>query len=122
MIVRTGIDLIEIQRFINLNPSILKRFITRVLTDVEQTEVKNSMPKLAGKFAAKEAAVKALGCGIGPISWQEVEILHNPEGQPKLYLHDKARQIAIDLNLTEWSLSISHTQKYTTAIVVMVGI
>jgi holo-[acyl-carrier protein] synthase len=122
VIIRTGIDLIEIQRFKNLDPSILSRFIARVLTEDEQTEVKNSLPKLAGKFAAKEAAVKALGCGIGPIAWQEVEILHDPEGQPKLNLHGRAIQVANEQHLTEWSLSISHTQQYATAIVVMVGI
>ena len=77
MKVYTGIDLIEIERFEKLDPAIRERFIHRVLTEKERLEVKDSNASLAGKFAAKEAVVKAIGCGIGPISFQDMEILHD---------------------------------------------
>ena len=113
--IRSGIDLVEIQRFRKLNPSILQHFIQRVLTRAEQAESSGSLIRLAGKFAAKEAAVKAVGCGIGPVCWQEIEILHNSAGQPTLVLYGNAMKFAIEQRITDWSVSISHTADYAVA-------
>jgi len=121
MNLRSGVDLIEIERFDHIEPGIRERFIHRVLTSQEQVEVKDSSLTLAGKFAAKEAVVKALGCGIGPVSFQDIEILHDTNGQPILNLYKNARKIAEDNNLKDWSVSISHTQHYAVAIAIFVG-
>jgi holo-[acyl-carrier protein] synthase len=118
MILRSGVDLIEIERFDRIEPKIRERFIHRVLTSQEILEVKDFNSTLAGKFAAKEAVVKALGCGIGPVSFQDIEILHDENGQPILSLHKNAREIAEKSGLKEWSISISHTQHYAVAIAI----
>jgi holo-[acyl-carrier protein] synthase len=121
MILRSGVDLIEIERFERIEPKIRERFIHSVLTSQEILEVKDSNSTLAGKFAAKEAVVKALGCGIGPVSFQDIEILHDVDGQPILSLYKNAREIAEKNNLKDWSISISHTQHYAVAIAFFVG-
>jgi holo-[acyl-carrier protein] synthase len=77
---------------------------------------------LAVCFAAKEAASKALGTGIGPISWRDVEILHKWSGEPYLVLHGAARAIAKELGLTNWSVSLSHSRENAVAVVVAAGI
>jgi len=117
----TGVDLVEISRFTKLDDAILVRFKKRVLTDPEQQEVKDSHLVLAGKFAAKEAVVKALGCGIGPVSWQEIEIMHEANGQPFLNLMGRARQLAESKKISTWSISISHTKEYAIAMAVFSG-
>jgi holo-[acyl-carrier protein] synthase len=70
------------------------------------------------RFAAKEAAVKALGTGIGPVSWNEVETLHRPSGEPYLVLHGRAAQIAASLGLVTWAVSLSHSREMAVAVVV----
>ena len=121
MKVYTGIDLIEIERFEKLTPAIRERFIHRVLTEKERLEVKDSNASLAGKFAAKEAVVKAIGCGIGPISFQDMEILHDENGRPLLNLNNDALKIIRELRLKEWSLSISHSRQYAVAAATFLG-
>ena len=121
MILRSGVDLIEIERFERIEPNIRTRFLHRVLTAQEQLEVKDNNATLAGKFAAKEAVVKALGCGIGPVSFQEMEILHDPNGQPVLNLYKNAKRIAEENNLNTWSISISHSQHYAVAVAIFAG-
>lgn len=92
MILRNGIDLVEIKRFEQLQPAIFMRFIERVYTPQELVEADNSMEYLAGRFAAKEAVVKALGTGIGPVGWKEVEVLSNEEGRPVLIFNRSCKK------------------------------
>jgi holo-[acyl-carrier protein] synthase len=121
MILRSGVDLIEIERFERIEPNIRARFLHRVLTAQERLEVKDNNATLAGKFAAKEAVVKALGCGIGPVSFQEMEILHDRNGQPVLNLYKNAKRIAEENGLKNWSVSISHSQHYAVATAIFAG-
>jgi holo-[acyl-carrier protein] synthase len=121
VILRTGIDLIEIRRFGAINPAIRRRFLQRVYTPAELELVGASDAGLAGRFAAKEAVAKALGTGIGPVSWQEIEIQRGPDGMPMLALHGKALQAAGELGLETWSISISHDQERAVAVAVAVG-
>ena len=90
MRIATGIDLVEIARFRQLKPEILARFYQRVFTPGEIAYIGQRFEAAAGIFSAKEAVVKALGCGIGPVSWQEIEIHHNAEGMPQVELHGSA--------------------------------
>ena len=78
----SGIDLVEIARFQNLDPAIRKRFFTRVFTANELEYIKDIDQRAAGIFAAKEACAKALGCGIGSVRWVDIEITHTSENQP----------------------------------------
>jgi holo-[acyl-carrier protein] synthase len=120
-LLRSGIDLIEIARLEGIRPEIRRRFLTRVFTAQELEDAQDSNLHLAGRFAAKEAVAKALGCGIGPVSWQEIEIRRGQAGEPELALYGKARQMANDLGLTTWSVSISHTKEYALAMAVACG-
>ena len=118
MIIRSGIDLVEINRLIELNPTIRERFIKRVFTPLEIEQCTDSNLSLCGRFAAKEAVAKALGCGIGPVSWQDIEISRNENGEPQLHLLGEAKKQADALKLKSWSISISHTDKMAVAIAV----
>ncbi len=116
----SGIDLVEIDRFSQLDPAIRKRFYTRVFTAEELDYIGESFNKAAGIFAAKEAVVKALGCGIGPISWQDIAISHTPDKQPIVILLSRAQEKAKALRIKQWSISITHTKKTAAAIAVAV--
>lgn len=120
-ILRTGIDLIEVSRFSTQSPEIRARFINRVFTEAEQDYCKGQDQHLAGRFAAKEAVSKALGCGIGTISWQEIEILNDELGMPVLHLHGEAERRAKQLGLSVWSVSITHLKEYAAATAAAAG-
>lgn len=118
---RTGVDLVEIERLSGPNPAVRQRFLRRVFTPRELEECGASQQSMAGRFAAKEAVAKALGVGIGPVAWQEIEILSGPEGQPVLQLHGAARELAGRLGLITWSISLSHTRAHAVAVAVATG-
>lgn len=118
---RTGIDLVEIERLESVIQRYGARLLNRVYTTQELVEVSHNLASLAGRFAAKEAVSKALGTGIGVVTWHEIEVLRGPEREPVLHLHGAAAQLARDLGLQTWSLSLSHTQTHAIAMVVAVG-
>ena len=121
MILKTGIDIIEIQRIQAALDRHGERFLKRVFTELEIIECRGRAEALAIRFAAKEAASKALGTGIGPISWREVETLHKWSGEPYLVLHGKAGRIAAALGLAVWAVSLSHSRENAIAVVVATG-
>jgi len=121
MNLRTGIDLVEISRLSTMKPEVRQRFLKRVFTEREIVEAEDSDGSLSGRFAAKEAVAKALGTGIGKVSWQEIEIGRSPDGEPQLQLYGNALQLAESLNLTRWSISITHTDALAAAVVVAIG-
>jgi holo-[acyl-carrier protein] synthase len=118
---RTGVDLIEIARVEAALRRHGERFLNRVFTRQEQTDAGGRAASLAARFAAKEAAAKALGCGIGAVGWLDIEITRGPEQQPALALHGAAQQRAQALHLREWSVSLSHSGDYAIALVVAAG-
>jgi holo-[acyl-carrier protein] synthase len=115
---RTGVDLIEIDRFISAYQRYDQRFLQRIFTPTELAENGKNMASLAARFAGKEAVAKAFGTGIGSISWKEIEILRGNSGEPILHLHGAAQKIAREQNIITWSLSLSHTQSHAIAMVV----
>ena len=121
MNLRTGVDLVEIERFEAAVQRHGERFLTRVFTPRELYEVGDNMASLAARFTAKEATAKALGTGIGDVKWQEIEILRGPARQPALFLHGQALKLSDELGLENWSLSLSHSQTYAIALVVALG-
>jgi holo-[acyl-carrier protein] synthase len=125
VILRSGVDLIEIERISNALERHGEHFLLRVYTPAELAECEGDIcqhaPSLAARFAAKEATAKALGTGIGEVSWQEIEILHESNGQPVLNLYHQAKELADSLGLTSWSLSISHTHSHAVAMVIAIG-
>jgi holo-[acyl-carrier protein] synthase len=115
---RTGVDLIEIARVEAVVRRHGERFLNRIFTPQEQADAQGQAASLAARFAAKEAAAKALGCGIGPVSWLDIEITRDPERRPVIVLHGAAQQRAQALHLREWSVSLSHSKDYAIALVV----
>ena len=121
MIIRTGIDLVEVHRLAEVNPRIRTRFLQRVFTPEELRICRDSNEKLAGRFAVKEAVSKALGTGIGPIRWQDVETLDGAMGEPILILYGKAQVVADMIGLEDWSVSISDSGDLVMAVAAAVG-
>jgi holo-[acyl-carrier protein] synthase len=117
----TGIDLLEISRLHDAIATHGERFLQRVFTPRELEANAKKVESLAGRFAAKEAVAKALGCGIGDVSWKEIEILRAESGAPQLVLHGAAERMANEQGLTNWSLSLSHSQSHAIAMVVAIG-
>jgi len=134
--IRIGVDLIEVKRITALLEKYGERFTSRVFTDRElaachgraagtpsrhlhlrQVQVMQG-ERLAARFAAKEAVSKALGTGIGPVAWREIEILTDASGRPELVLSGAAAELAAELGLRQWAISLSHTQEQAIAFVV----
>lgn len=115
---RTGVDLIEISRIQAVLERHGERFLQRVFTAQEIDAYGRQPASLAARWAGKEAVAKALGCGIGPVRWQEIEILGDDEGAPVLFLHGQAAVRGAALGLSTWSISLSHTHSLAIAFVV----
>jgi len=121
-VIVNGVDLEEIDRIGQLTSSIRDRFIKRILNPAERTIKTMSDEHITGIFCAKEAVAKALGCGIGEVSWHEIQVLVDDYGKPIVKLSGKAAQVADSQGIRSWSLSISHTRTYAIAMVVGLGI
>jgi holo-[acyl-carrier protein] synthase len=123
MIVGTGIDIIETARFEEALRKHGERFSKRVCTPAEIAyceKLKNPAERLAARFAAKEAAFKALGTGWREgLRWVDVEITHSASGKPKLILRGRAEEIARRLGVTRTAVSISHSDRYVVAQVIL---
>ncbi len=115
--VTNGIDLVEIERFSRIDPKIKERFCQRVFTEKEIAAADYRDDRYAGRFAAKEAAAKALGCGIGDINWHDLEILNDPKGKPILHLYGKAEKLAREIGWVSWTVSITHTSTTAAAVI-----
>ncbi len=121
MKIATGVDLIEIARIETVLARQGKAWLDRIFTTAEQEHCGKRAESLAGRWAAKEAVSKALGTGIGDVAWLEIEILGDEQNAPTLTLHGAAESRAIELGLTNWSVSISHSQSHSVAFVVAIG-
>ncbi len=116
---RCGIDLIENQRIEAGIARFGERFLNRFFTPGERADTGDRPDRLAARLAAKEAVAKALGTGIGVVGWRDIEIRgHESSGRPLLALHGAAAVEAARLGLTEWDLSLTHTERYASAVAV----
>lgn len=116
-----GVDLIEVERVAATVARFGARFLDRVFTPAEQATCGGRAPSLAARWAAKEAAAKALGCGIGDVAFQEIEVVRDARGAPSLRLHGAAATLAAARGWQEWAVSLSHTGTTAIAIVVAQG-
>jgi holo-[acyl-carrier protein] synthase len=114
----TGIDLVEIARVHDAIERHGDKFVSRIFTEAEQRDCGNRVASLAARFAAKEAVAKALGTGIGDVSWLDIEVVGDENHAPRLYLYGAGEQLAKKLGLNTWSVSLSHTETLATALVV----
>jgi holo-[acyl-carrier protein] synthase len=118
---RTGVDLIEIERFTAACLRHKQRLLQRLFTPIELEENGENLASLAARFAAKEAVAKAFNTGIGAITWHDIEIGRGTSGEPILHLSGMAQKLAEQYHLHTWALSLSHTQKHAIAFVVALG-
>ncbi len=115
---RCGIDTIEISRVEDGIAHFGERFLNRFFTADERSDCGNQTHRLAARIAAKEAVAKALGTGIGDVSWREIEVRSDARGRPVLHLYGAAARLSADLGLTQWDISLTHTQTDASAVVV----
>jgi holo-[acyl-carrier protein] synthase len=117
-----GIDAVDIGRF----RQVLRRRPTigaRLFTDGEQAygdRANDSAARLAVRFAAKEAVMKALGVGVGAFAFREVEVVSAATGAPSLVLHGRAAALAGERGVASWHLSLTHTDTLAQAVAVAV--
>jgi len=117
--------MVEIPRIQHAVDRYGRRFLDRVYLGAEQAyclRKRNAAESLAARFAAKEAAAKALGTGISfGVSWLEIEVVREPSGRPSLRFHGRAEQIAARLGVSRSTLSLTHTSALAMASVVLEG-
>jgi len=125
MIVGMGIDVAEVDRIRKVLESQGERFLRRVYTPAEAAyceQFKNKYERYAGRFAAKEAAMKALGTGWSRgVRWVDVEVVRQRGGRPTISLKGEARKIAGTLGVKNIALSITHTSEQAIAQVIFEG-
>ena len=122
MISGIGIDIIEVGRVRDVVERHGDRFLRRIYSEAEIAGIHGNREQyLAARFAAKEAAFKALGTGWRGVRWVEVEVENLPSGQPILKLSGEARRRADDLGATRYHVSLTHTAEYAAAQVVLEG-
>jgi len=121
MIIRTGVDLIEIDRVRDALERHGERFLERIYTAAERDVCAGNFASLAARFAAKEAVAKALGTGLGLVAWTDIEVLREDLGQPTLRLYGQAKTLSDELGLQQWSISLSHTHEHAVAMAVALG-
>lgn len=128
MIIGLGIDLVELDRIQDSLKRFDRRFVDKLLHAEERTQVPESvdlrMPSviahIAGRFAAKEAAVKALGSGFAQgIGLHDIRIASLPSGKPELSFHGNALKRASALRVSAVHLSLSHARTTAGAVVIL---
>lgn len=115
---QVGVDLVAVERIAALLNRYGDRFKQRVFTPHEIATCGDQPERLAARFAAKEAASKALGTGIGRVSWRDIEVVNDAWGKPELVLRGRAGERATELGLQTWALSLSHTKDQAIAVVI----
>jgi holo-[acyl-carrier protein] synthase len=124
VIVSVGIDMIEVGRVRDVM-SRTPRFRARVFTAREREYCDGrgaaaAAQHYAARFAAKEAALKALGTGWGGgLSWQDIEIAHDGAGAPSIHFHNRALELFIASGATRAHVSLSHTSGHAVAQVIL---
>jgi len=125
LIIGAGTDLAEVDRIRAAVERYGERFLRRVFTGGEiayATRKANRYERLAARFAAKEAGMKALGTGWRRgITWQDFEVVNLPTGRPTLRLHGVAARLAERMGVTSIQLSLTHTAREALAIVILEG-
>src|SRR6185503_10128578 len=124
-IVGVGIDIVECLRIAQMIERHGELFITRVYTDLEIeycTTRKAATQHFAGRWAAKEAVLKALGTGwVKGISWRDIEIRNQRGGKPTVAFRGGARDVVERTGISEMLISISHCRSHATAYALALG-
>ena len=119
-VVGIGTDLVDIDRFrtvLRRRPSVADRLFTAGELSYAHSAV-DPAARLAARFAAKEASLKALGFGLGGMRMADIEVVSNDDGRPEILLHGAARSKATEHGVGRWLVSLSHTDHLAQATVV----
>jgi holo-[acyl-carrier protein] synthase len=122
-VVGIGTDLVDLDRFRQVlarTPSI----VDRLFTESEKAyakERRDPTEPLGVRFAAKEAALKALGLGLGSVGFREIEVIRAESGAPSLVLHGGAAEAASARGVGRWMLTLSHTSHMAQAVALAVA-
>ena len=123
MIVGIGVDLERVERLRGAIERHGQRFLERLFTPGEiayANGTKNRFERFTARFAAKEAAMKALGTGWNDgVRWRDIEVTREPTGRPGLQFHGRAAERAAQMGATRWSISLSHTRDHAIAHVIL---
>lgn len=113
-----GIDLVEMATFTSLHATGGRAFLDNGWTRAEQRDAQGSPERLAARWAAKEAVMKALRCGLGDLDPLDIEILTETDGAPRVVLQRNALVAANALAVARWHLSLCHEDGWAAAIVI----
>jgi holo-[acyl-carrier protein] synthase len=122
-IVGLGTDLVEVPRFklaLERRPTLAER----LFSDAEREyayRFRDPTKSLAARFGAKEAVMKALGVALWKFAFRDVEVVRLLSGAPTLALYNRALEIADERGVTEWHLSLTHTDSMAMAVALAVG-
>ena len=123
LIIGCGIDLVKIERIEKIIKRWGNNFNSRIFTPLErdycEKKKDNKFQSYAGKFAAKEALLKALGLGLRGANWKEIEIKNDELGQPIICTSGKLKNIASLKGISKYFITISHTKEYAIAQVIL---
>ena len=115
-----GTDLVELDRFrttLERTPGIKTRTFTAA--EREYADARHDpTERYAVRWAAKEAVMKAMGVGLGELAMSDIEVVKAESGAPAILLHDTAAAKAAELGITEWKITLTHTEKFAQAIAV----
>lgn len=121
-----GVDIVETSRIRDVIEAHGVTFLERCFTPAERAYSERGKRRriehYAVRFAAKEAVLKALGTGWRDgIQWRDVEVLRLPSGRPTLLLSGRAGEVAVEMGVVDWHLSLSHTEAYAVASAIACG-
>jgi len=123
MIHGIGVDIIEVERVAGVVQRYGDHFLQRIFTRSELDDCgpgEHQYRRLAARFAAKEATLKALGMGLRGVRWADMSVVKDTLGKPSMQLHGRLAEVAGELGVTQLHLSMSHCKEYAMAQVVAV--
>lgn len=120
-----GVDIVDLKKIQSLIDDLEGDFVTKCFTEVERAYAGNGpkrIERFAGRFAAKEAVLKALGVGWSAgIAWTDVEIMNLPSGAPTIVLNGRAKQLSEEVGVVRWLVSTSHSDQSAVASAIALG-
>lgn len=123
-VIGTGIDLVEVARVrtaCERTPGLMARLFTPAELAYAAASERHRWPRLAARFAAKEALLKALGTGLRQVKWAEAEVVRDALGRPGFALTGALAELARHKGVAELHLTLSHTDQHAIANVLALG-
>jgi holo-[acyl-carrier protein] synthase len=120
LVIGVGVDLVDIDRFRGVlarRPAMAQRLFTEAELGYALA-ARDAVPRMAVRFAAKEAVMKALGVGLGAFGWHDVEVVREPSGAPGLRVGGAAATLAAERGVGRWHLTLSHSSLVAVAVAV----